>query len=107
MIGLRSYADTCVRFSCHCYRFVAKAGVHKMRIQNVVQLDKVIAKAREVAGVLGLPIEVGDTTDLRAMLNDDSNNNINAEITDTRVILNGECFFVKVFLKQIRHCHVW
>ena len=71
-----------------------------MRIQNEVQLDKVIAKAKAVADVLKLPIEIGDTTALRQTLND-APNHIAAEVTDTRVTLSGECFFVKVFLKEI------
>ena len=81
-------------------RFVAKAGVHKMRIQNIAQLDKVIAKTRAVGTILGLEVEIGDTTALRALL-DEAPNSINAKVAQERVILSGECFFVKVFLKQI------
>tara|TARA_B110000027_G_C16025060_1_gene258140 strand:- start:115 stop:576 length:462 start_codon:yes stop_codon:yes gene_type:complete len=81
-------------------RFVAKAGVHKMRIQNIAQLDKVIAKTRAVGTILGLEVEIGDTTALRALL-EAAPNSINAEVAQERVILSGECFFVKVFLKQI------
>ena len=87
-------------FSAIRCRWVAKAGFHKMRIQNNTQLDKVIAKTNAVGTLLGIPVEVGDTTALRALLHD-APNSINAEVTNERVILSGECFFVKVFLKQI------
>ena len=71
-----------------------------MRIQNIAQLDKVIAKTRAVGTILGLEVEIGDTTALRALL-EEAPNSINAEVAQERVILSGECFFVKVFLKQI------
>ena len=71
-----------------------------MRIQNIAQLDKVIAKTRAVGTILGLEVEIGDTTALRALL-EAAPNSINAKVAQERVILSGECFFVKVFLKQI------
>ena len=84
------------------HSFVSKAAAHKMKISSVPQLDKVLWRAQQAATTVKMPINVADSTALRALLTSHPLRiTADSDSVPGRVVLKESVYFIRSFAKAI------